>query len=253
MGHAHNVRPGAYPVVGVRLRSEHTAIRPALSADLRTNRIIGTEEEPLDFVILGPLELRQNGIPLDLGARLQRILTTLLVVNAGRLVLTDRIRESCEAMTRKERNGLSGSPSRAFTLYSTRSESWLETRSYSRETTDSRVSTSGDHLAPETIRRLGELQNAIIEGSIVVPAFSMESASYPPDPNLIVDVQRPPTVSRCRDLGDAQNPLFASRFDGGIPRCHIEFHENCGNVVFDCSMRYEQVVRDFGVRHSPGK
>ena len=47
----------------------------------------------MDFRILGPLEVIENGEPLDLGTFKQRSLLALLLINANRVVSTDRILE----------------------------------------------------------------------------------------------------------------------------------------------------------------
>ncbi len=48
----------------------------------------------MQFQILGPLEMTSSGQPVDLGARKQRMLLALLLINANRVVSTDRILES---------------------------------------------------------------------------------------------------------------------------------------------------------------
>ncbi|HVR78622.1 MAG TPA: BTAD domain-containing putative transcriptional regulator [Acidimicrobiia bacterium] len=47
----------------------------------------------MEFRILGPLEVADNGEPLHVGARKIRMLLALLVINANRVVTTDRILE----------------------------------------------------------------------------------------------------------------------------------------------------------------
>ena len=47
----------------------------------------------MEFRILGPLEVVEDGEPLDVGPRKQRMLLALLAVNANRVVTTDRILE----------------------------------------------------------------------------------------------------------------------------------------------------------------
>ena len=49
--------------------------------------------ESLEFRILGTLEASENGQELDLGAYKQRALLALLLINANRVVSTDRILE----------------------------------------------------------------------------------------------------------------------------------------------------------------
>jgi DNA-binding SARP family transcriptional activator len=48
----------------------------------------------VDFAILGPLEARENGEPLQLGGPKQRALLALLLLEAGRAVSTDRLTDS---------------------------------------------------------------------------------------------------------------------------------------------------------------
>ena len=48
----------------------------------------------MEFRILGPLEVLSDGRPLDLGGQKQRALLTLLVVEANRVVSTDRLIEA---------------------------------------------------------------------------------------------------------------------------------------------------------------
>ena len=52
------------------------------------------ERSILQFRVLGPLEMISNGEPVDLGAKKQRVLLALLLINANRVVSTDRILES---------------------------------------------------------------------------------------------------------------------------------------------------------------
>ena len=47
----------------------------------------------MEYRILGPLEVACDGNPLDLGGRKQRSLLALLVINANRVVTTERILE----------------------------------------------------------------------------------------------------------------------------------------------------------------
>ena len=47
----------------------------------------------MEFRILGPLEVVENGEPIEVGPRKQRSLLALLVINANRVVRTDRILE----------------------------------------------------------------------------------------------------------------------------------------------------------------
>ena len=47
----------------------------------------------MEFRILGPLQVVEDGEPLDVGPRKQRVLLALLAVNANRVVTTDRILE----------------------------------------------------------------------------------------------------------------------------------------------------------------
>src|SRR5438034_1029233 len=49
----------------------------------------------MDFRILGPIEVRGGGeYPLDLGGRKQRVLLTALVLDANRVISTDRLIEA---------------------------------------------------------------------------------------------------------------------------------------------------------------
>ena len=45
----------------------------------------------IDFSVLGPLEVREDGRPLPLGGRKQRALLALLVLNANRVVPKERM------------------------------------------------------------------------------------------------------------------------------------------------------------------
>src|SRR5215470_19074496 len=45
----------------------------------------------LDFRLLGPLEVLADGVPLDLGPRMQRAVLAVLALDAGRIVPVDRI------------------------------------------------------------------------------------------------------------------------------------------------------------------
>src|SRR3954453_17263211 len=45
----------------------------------------------LEFLVLGPLEVRAAGIPLPLGGPKQRALLALLILNANRVVSRDRL------------------------------------------------------------------------------------------------------------------------------------------------------------------
>src|SRR5688500_3528572 len=45
----------------------------------------------LQFRILGPLEVRRGGVVVDLGARKQRAVLALLLLNANRVVPTERL------------------------------------------------------------------------------------------------------------------------------------------------------------------
>ena len=47
----------------------------------------------MEFRILGPLEVSNSGEPVAVGPRKQRLLLALLVINANRVVTTDRILE----------------------------------------------------------------------------------------------------------------------------------------------------------------
>ncbi|MEA3510841.1 MAG: helix-turn-helix domain-containing protein, partial [Actinomycetota bacterium] len=47
----------------------------------------------MEFRILGPLEVAENGEILDLGSRKQRSLLALLLIHANRVISTDRILE----------------------------------------------------------------------------------------------------------------------------------------------------------------
>ena len=48
----------------------------------------------VDFAILGPLEARQNGEPIQLGGPKQRALLAMLLLEAGRVVYLDRLLEA---------------------------------------------------------------------------------------------------------------------------------------------------------------
>ncbi|MGK5114486.1 MULTISPECIES: BTAD domain-containing putative transcriptional regulator [unclassified Geodermatophilus] len=47
----------------------------------------------MEVRVLGPLEVRRDGVPVTLGARLQRALLTVLVLEGGRVVPADRLAE----------------------------------------------------------------------------------------------------------------------------------------------------------------
>jgi DNA-binding SARP family transcriptional activator/tetratricopeptide (TPR) repeat protein len=48
-------------------------------------------ENPLEFRLLGPLEVLSDGVPLTLGGRKQRVLLALLLLEANRVVPTERL------------------------------------------------------------------------------------------------------------------------------------------------------------------
>ena len=52
-----------------------------------------TRKDDVEFRILGPLEVVENGQSVDLGSPQQRALLALLLVHANRVVTTDRILE----------------------------------------------------------------------------------------------------------------------------------------------------------------
>jgi DNA-binding SARP family transcriptional activator len=53
----------------------------------------GPEEGALEFRLLGPIEVLDDGRPVDLGPRKQRALLCLLLLHANRVVTTDRLLE----------------------------------------------------------------------------------------------------------------------------------------------------------------
>lgn len=55
--------------------------------------VYGPEGERVEFRVLGPLEVLDGGEPIAVGARQQRLLLSLLLLNANRVVTTDRILE----------------------------------------------------------------------------------------------------------------------------------------------------------------
>ncbi len=52
-----------------------------------------TDEISMEFRVLGPLELIRDSVSIDLGSHRQRALLALLLINANRVVTTDRILE----------------------------------------------------------------------------------------------------------------------------------------------------------------
>ena len=52
-----------------------------------------TDGIDMEFRVLGPLEVVRSGVSIDLGPHRQRALLALLVINANRVVTTDRIIE----------------------------------------------------------------------------------------------------------------------------------------------------------------
>jgi DNA-binding SARP family transcriptional activator len=59
----------------------------------RTSRActVGRKEDRLDFRLLGPLEVQDGGVPLDVGAGKQRALLAILLLEAGTPVPVDRL------------------------------------------------------------------------------------------------------------------------------------------------------------------
>ena len=48
-------------------------------------------DSPMEFRILGPLEIRTNGVPVRVGGPRQRSLLALLLLNANRVVSRERL------------------------------------------------------------------------------------------------------------------------------------------------------------------
>src|SRR6266571_3932551 len=57
-------------------------------------RIISAMGRPLEFRVLGPLEVWREGRPLRLGGERQRALLALLLLNANEIVSSDRLIEA---------------------------------------------------------------------------------------------------------------------------------------------------------------
>ena len=57
---------------------------------------MGGGKENVEFRILGPLEVINNGKTVDLGPPQQRALLALLLVHANRVMTTDRILEELD-------------------------------------------------------------------------------------------------------------------------------------------------------------
>ncbi len=57
----------------------------------------------LEFMILGPLEARRLGEPVDLGGGKQRALLAALLLNANKVVAAERLVDELWGMSRRRR------------------------------------------------------------------------------------------------------------------------------------------------------